>query len=291
MTRMKYSFSDVKFGNVLFSSRKREGERTTREAAGESLWISEFSDSVRVKITYALIDTISDQSLRDLSLEAAHGRLAREYGVISLTGSNNPVSDILQYIRTCPDENIPDVIEAMWQGVLEARNTERGYHFIDPSQLHSKINEILQQERIAFDLGLDQMVDFESRELHDAIVRPVLTLLANQTGWDEVETAYQKALSEIASDPSDSITDAASALQLTLKLRNCAGNALGDLAKSAVSRGVISSYDQKIIDWVSADRGSKGDAHGSPDTPANDAWLCVHVVGALILRLSSEIPR
>ena len=135
------------------------------------------------------------------------------------------------------------------------------------------------------------MVDYESREIHDRVVRPTLNLLAGLTGWEEVERAYQKALAEISRDPSDAITDASSALEIALRLRNCVGNSLGDLAKSGISRRVLMPYDQKLIDWTNSDRASRGDAHGSPETPMADAWLTVHVVGALILRLSSGTQR
>jgi hypothetical protein len=40
------------------------------------------------------------------------------------------------------------------------------------------------------------------------------------------------------------------------------------------------------VDWVSATRG-EGEAHtGNPDINMSDAWMMVHVVGALIIRLS-----
>ena len=44
--------------------------------------------------------------------------------------------------------------------------------------------------------------------------------------------------------------------------------------------------------WVSADRSEMGDSHKAETTlTRDDAWLTVHVVGALILRLASEGGR
>ena len=42
----------------------------------------------------------------------------------------------------------------------------------------------------------------------------------------------------------------------------------------------------KTADWVSARRG-QGEAHkGDADISLSDAWMVVHVVGALIIRLT-----
>lgn len=71
----------------------------------------------------------------------------------------------------------------------------------------------------------------------------------------------------------------------------CKGNALGPLADDARKRGLLAPYDRKIIDWVSADRSDKGDAHNATPASRDDAWLAVHVVGALILRLAGDANR
>jgi hypothetical protein len=40
---------------------------------------------------------------------------------------------------------------------------------------------------------------------------------------------------------------------------------------------------------VSADRSERGDAHLVKESDSDDAWLVVHVVGALILRLEKRL--
>lgn len=42
---------------------------------------------------------------------------------------------------------------------------------------------------------------------------------------------------------------------------------------------------------MSADRSQTGDAHHASDANLDDAWLIVHVAGALILRLSKGGSR
>src|SRR5437867_3146024 len=46
---------------------------------------------------------------------------------------------------------------------------------------------------------------------------------------------------------------------------------------------------ERIGEWVSADRSARGDAHAVTDADADDAWLAVHVVGALLLRLEKRL--
>ena len=68
---------------------------------------------------------------------------------------------------------------------------------------------------------------------------------------------------------------------------------LGDLLKSARKIGLLKGKDTPLteaigrtVDWVAAMR-NQGEAHkGNPDVDMSDAWMVVHVVGALIRRLS-----
>jgi hypothetical protein len=46
-----------------------------------------------------------------------------------------------------------------------------------------------------------------------------------------------------------------------------------------------------FLNWASADRSQTGDSHKQSDATIADAWLAVHVIGALILRLASDDPR
>lgn len=68
--------------------------------------------------------------------------------------------------------------------------------------------------------------------------------------------------------------------------------ALGPLIDDALRKGLLAPHDKKLADWVSADRTTTGDAHRHSEATESDAWLTVHVVGALIVRLAdSGRPR
>jgi hypothetical protein len=165
-------------------------------------------------------------------------------------------------------------------------------------RLAEGIDRVLREERIAIRLVDGELIDFSSEELHEEVVAPALRLLGGRAGWEPVESAYRDALEEIGRNPADAITDAGTALQEALTLAGASGNSLGPLAKSARKKGILAPHDgplsegiAKIIDWVSADRSEKGDSHNAEEAGPEDAWLAVHVVGALILRLAQHDRR
>ena len=153
---------------------------------------------------------------------------------------------------------------------------------------------------MSFEFIEGEMVPMESRELHAEIVAPTLRLLARSDGrWQSVEKAYRASLDELARGKgADAITDAGTALQEALEVIGARGNSLGPLIKSARQKGLLAAHDQpmldalvRLVEWVSADRSQMGDSHHADAAHTDDAWLTVHVVGALILRLSKDVSR
>jgi hypothetical protein len=179
--------------------------------------------------------------------------------------------------------------------VIPGRNygVTHEYDTADHEHFWNTVNAALREHRISFELVGDTMIPFASKELHTEIVVPTMRLLSGRVGWDKVESAYQDALREIADGkPADAITDAGTALQEAFVTLGCLGNSLGVLAKSARSKGLFAPHDvlmtetlHKLVDWVSADRSEKGDVHQAREPSVDDAWLTVHIVGAIILRL------
>jgi len=156
------------------------------------------------------------------------------------------------------------------------------------------VNEVFNSHRIAFRFVQGEVVPLSSDELHVEVVEPTLRLLHGRKDLDKAHDAYLKALKEISNeDAPDAITDAGTALQETLTALGCQGNQLGDLLKDAKKQGLLGAHDQKLITgienfgaWASAERSQSGDSHKSSEAPLADAWLMVHVVGALIVRLA-----
>ncbi len=159
-------------------------------------------------------------------------------------------------------------------------------------------NKVLREHRIAFKFVGSELIPFESDELLQEVVEPALRLLVDAR-FQASHDAYLKALKEVArGDAGTAITDASTALQQALVAVGAEGNALGPLMKSAKKRGLLGTHDQplvdglaKLIDWVSSDRSALGNAHDYSVAVLADAWLTVHVVGALIVRLADPDLR
>ncbi|WP_439380521.1 hypothetical protein [Amycolatopsis lexingtonensis] len=279
---------------ILHRHRKRLEELAKREAAGESLWTASFDEKVRTKIAHAFSDFSSGSIIDTATI--ARGLILREEGLFFLCQPRETEwGDLGKYLMACDDEMIPTVIEAMSIAIRECEYT--GWQADE--QFDQQMSTILREHRISYDFIDGNMIEFSSRELHVSVVSPALKLLAGESKFEKVEKAYQDALEEISrGKPEDAITDAGTALQEMLELLGCKGNALGPLIKSAKSQGLLTGHDTKLADaleaamsWVSADRSTTGDAHSAAKAEVGDAWLTVHVVGALLLRLADDKKR
>lgn len=276
---------------MLYHQRKREAELATAEAEGQSFWTESLDRSIRVAIWHLFSDV---PRIRHYQMVE---RMLREFDLLALPGSVGfkPPAQVQRAWLTFDDPLAVSMVELMHEYVVEADGDDEGWG----EWFESEVNERLASRRVGFELVDGQMIAKDSQELHAEVVAPVLRLLSGRSGWENVETAYQDALRELhGGSPGDAITDAGTALQEALTALGCKGNALGDLLKDAKKRGLLAAHDAQlekaIVDighWVSADRSTKGDAHNAEPALQDDAWLTVHVVGALILRLVAGTER
>lgn len=283
---------------VFFKERRRQAEMLEREQAGESLWSRDLAPSTRNKIVYAVEAVTGEQaSWRSSPIEAARKAVLRDEGLASLAGEDTYAHhDVLTAIHQAPVDLLMSLLEALAVSIRDCTDTRYGGWDLDIERFatfQAELNSVFRSDRFAAEFIEGEIVEFESQELHVAVIVPALQLLAGRSDWATVETAYHKALREIDEDPSDAITDAGTALQEALTLSGAEGNSLGPLAKSARKHGLLAAHDstlvdgiEKIIHWVSADRSETGDAHKVANPSRDDAWFAVHVVGALLLRLS-----
>jgi len=285
---------------MLHFGRKKQQAIAAAEAKGASFWTTKFDAPFRVKLTYALKHAAGgDASTVTAAIVAAQTRLAGELGKYKLTDKAgvSPDEDFFTYLHTCPDEMVPSVIEALIMGLRAAD----GSTFVLVSIIGFKddVRTLLDRHRIAWVLEEDEMHELKSKELHSGVIQPTLRLLAENKGLSAVEDAYRKALEKIsAGEPESAITAAGTALQEMLRACGCNGNSIGDLVSDARKKGLLAPHDPKLasgiqsmIEWVGADRSEKGDSHKAGTRSKDDAWLTVHVVGALIVRLAAEKTR
>jgi hypothetical protein len=277
---------------VLHARRERLRRNAEAEARGESLWTAAFDQECRVRIA-ALFDGLDDSRIEpgeaSIAADDALYLLKAEIGFGPMQWY---ASDIVGVFTGAANEVMPSAVEAVYIALGGVYNDGKAARF------EEDLNVILSEHRVSFEMVDGQMVPFDDRLLHVDIVEPALTLLGNRQGWESVERSFKDALNEIGADPGDAITDAGTALQEALRVRGCTGNALGPLLRDAQSKGILAPHDkqlgdalQRLGDWVSADRSKKGDCHEVTTATRDDAWLAVHVVGALIVRLSKEDSR
>jgi hypothetical protein len=284
---------------MFYKGRKLERERREAEARGENLWVESFSQKVRTQISFALLDAVQSGYIETV-VSRAHGLLLREAGTTFLAHASNSVdADFGAHFNGCDTEGFASCVEALHHALvgltLDRLAMGGGNTPYESPKFDNKVREILATERVAWDFIKGRMTPFASREMHVEVVEPVLTLLGGDGRYAATESAYQDALKEIAANqPADAITDAGRALQEMLTALGCEGNSLGPLLTSARKRGLFGPYDYRLtevvsqaVEWVSADRSQMGDAHAAGARIREDAWLTVHVVGAVILRLTA----
>jgi len=280
---------------MLYARRRRLEVLARAEADGQSFWSAHFDEKARMKFVHAFNDACAEGA-RERYAEVARAWILRDEGLPYLTpNARNCQIELAHFVLNCEDEMVPTAIEAISRVLMISPYNLMGISYtVNPNVFTETVNTVLREHRIAFELIEGQMVPLASQELHTEIVGPTLRLLSQRTNWDNVEAAYQDALAELAEGkPADAITDVSRALQEALVVLGCKGNALGPLAKSARSKGLLGPHDvlmtdlvQRLVDWVSADRSAKGDVHQAAQVTVEDAWLTVHIVGALILRLA-----
>ncbi|TFC16561.1 hypothetical protein [Cryobacterium glucosi] len=134
--------------------------------------------------------------------------------------------------------------------------------------------------------------------MHSEVLRPATILLGDDPVFNTASNAYQSALTRLSKGETDvALTQAATSLQEFFRALGVEGNSVSDQLDNAQRQNVISPADRSLmkplIGWVNADRSDRGNAHRhrEGDVTKADAWLMMHVVGALMVRLSNREPR
>jgi hypothetical protein len=298
----------------LYAERLRRLAQAEALARGDAHWSGELEAVVRLKLKLAWVDAVAvlRPEDREYLVGTIRRRTLRSLGqalepdnmeaVVARGGGYRHSSEQLLSLIEAEHEALRAFADSRadpWSGPALRSGAGGGFGFtettVDVDAFRADVNRILEAHLVTFHLHANsRLVPITSHEMHDAVVAPTLYLLRNQPKFADAEAAYQKALKELRNhDPGDAITDAATALQEVLTALGCTGGALGDLLSSARKIGLITGADTPLTDsvgrtvnWVAAQR-NQGEAHrGNPDMNMSDAWMIVHVVGALIIRLS-----
>lgn len=268
---------------ALFSARKRMKDTERLEANGQDLWTEKFDETAlrRLDGIWSIVE--ANSSFPDYVIQQRISLVLRAQGGYNVQNYVEPGHFVASRMRGT--DFILDLLGAIAIAVSDSEHGE--------GLFVSESNKVLNEHRIAFRFLEDEIVPISSDELHQEVVEPALRLLVSKR-FTYAHDSYLKALREIQNnDPGDAITDAATALQHTLEALGCKGNTIGKLWLDGKKRGLVAEHDSnlssgisKFVDWASADRSETGDAHHHSDATLADAWLQVHVVGAIIVRLA-----
>ena len=201
---------------ALFSRRRRLAELAAQEAKGASFWSTSFDQKFRNKLIHAFTDAARDY-LGNYA-EAARDQILRDEGLMHLVGPNNSeINDLLNFILICDDQMMPTVIEDL---ATALRDTHVPFVYSNGGALQEfqeTVATALREHRLSYDFINGEMVEFSSRELHEAVTAPALRLLAGRKDLGNVENAYLEALDQLSRGKTgNAITDAGRALQEAL---------------------------------------------------------------------------
>jgi hypothetical protein len=269
---------------VLFSERRRRAAQAEAEASGASFWTEKLGPEVRGKLATAWLVAAAGYFQNELEMSV-------QVLVSQSTGNLRP-APVVGAIMALDTAEVMDYLEAInrslrrlgWQAQVTFQDT---------------VNDALNAHRIKFKMIDGEIVPLDSEVLHVEVVEPALRLLHGNAQLAGAHESFMKALKEISnSDAPDAITDAGTALQETLVALGCHGNALGPLINDAVKRHLLSPHDAALekaisgfLHWASANRSESGEGHHVSTATLSDAWLMVHIVGALIVRLADPRRR
>lgn len=276
----------------LYQRRQKRRQKAEALNRGDTVRLSlELSKETRTRILFCLADASPNWEKQSRGL---YNLIRREWGRGSLMGFSTPQYDLFPYIIDAANpEEVLDFVEGWFQTLGAATEYE---WIAREAEEHARpdLNEILDDDDVAYQVVGTEIIPRDSMVRHAEVISPALSLLHGTSSLRSVEQAFQDALRELkpGGDPSDAITDAGTALQEMLLALGCTGNALGPLLADAKKRGILGPFDSKLSDgvhligeWVSANRSTRGDAHKASAASREDAWLAVHVVGALLIRL------
>lgn len=280
----------------LFSERLRHEALAEAEARGESFWTDEIPQTAGIKLAFAW---------EDLPTEMPYGGSATVWETVQRIaqrsmGTTQRLSPSEAWARGAAVPTAMTYLEAAV--VVLGAYCDTG-ECPDLTQRHmddfiDRVNTIFLSHRVSYKLVQEQIVPLKSEELHAEVVEPVLYLLHGRPDLEAAQIAFRNALREISDDKADdAVTDAGTALQETLEALGCDGHSLGQLITSAKRKGLLGSHDERLTDsielalkWAAIER-NEGEAHHAVHAELSDAWLMVHVVGALIVRLADDSLR
>jgi hypothetical protein len=184
------------------------------------------------------------------------------------------------------------------EGVQEDYNNSGESPRYETERFISSVNDFLLAARVEWLFSEGSFSQRGNSVLYADVVKPATILLDSSPQFARASAGFSAAITRLSENKPDvAITDAASAVQEMFRGLGVTGNSITDQLDAAQRMKVITAADRMllrpIVNWINADRSERGNAHHhrEGDVSKADAWLAIHVAGALMVRLSNEEPR
>lgn len=283
-------------------------ERAEKERESGVVWNERFNPLINQKLFDAIEQSTDQFELLERQVEGylrEHSHDTRDVQGISAVLLNDfrhpfaePILDVLDATSIVLDKMQDNIIAA----ARHPKSFELAYPEIphyDPAGFRSRANAIFVTFRINWVFVNGRLAERSDQMMHVEVVAPLEAVLTGKPEFAAAEAAYRESLAHLANgQPGAAITSASSTLQEVLRVLGAKGGDLNSLLADATRRGFLAKHDAKlnlafrnIADWAVADRGNKGNAHWASTGGQDDAWLAVHIIGALIVRLAADDLR
>jgi len=168
----------------------------------------------------------------------------------------------------------------------------------DVDSLVETVNDILLAARVEWHFADGEFVQRGNSVLYADVVKPATILLDSNPKFSVASSSFNTAITHLSENKSAiAVTEAAVSVQEFFRAIGVNGNSISDQLDAAKNANVITGEDRALlkpfVGWMNADRSNRGIAHfhREGDVSKADAWLAIHIAGALIVRLSNEDPR
>jgi hypothetical protein len=283
----------------LPSELRRRREQGARELETGMSWVDGCPQAVGAEVAVA-VDELSNVSYRvyqradrRLGFDPSHDSVSAKM----LSGEGDDVDRL---------DALAAVVSAFaWLADNDEEWEDSGYGNVpnyepeyNAEKLIEVVNDRLLYARVNWSLEDGRLQERGNFVMHTEILRPATILLTDDPAFGQASAAYQSALTKLSKGEAEvALTEAATSLQEFFRALGVQGNSLSKQLDNAVNQKVISGADRGLMkplnDWVNGDRSQRGNAHyhRTGDVSKADAWLMMHVVGAVMVRLSNRDPR
>lgn len=210
----------------LFSERNKE-----ENAEPDVLIYDDFPQSFRNQVFFILSDVLDPYVYYDYKYdcymdiwESLEKRYCREKGLKSMGNRyNNRKNSVEEYIETCNDEDLLDVLDLFFNfidGPLRKIRPSNNYNYNPDENANKAIKELnyrFKQHNLGYEFKNSQIIIINNTFLHKTAVKPTLKLLV-ENGFEGAEqemlSAYEKRRK---GDNKNAILEAGKAFESTMK--------------------------------------------------------------------------